>query len=164
VRRRYPTSPWLRSTFSTKKASTSHGPCFTLPAAADAADAAVDATGVAAGAAADAESAAAGAVDVDAEDADGVAAAAAVAVGAGVCLGVDAGPGAELSQHALGNLFVCGPEGVAIRPLCHVGGRCGTLGPLDRGKLHRLRQMQKIWRKTSITYNRVWRLGHKRVT
>jgi hypothetical protein len=132
VRRRYPTSPLPRSTFSTKKASTSRGPCFNLPAAADAADAAVDA----AGAATDAESAAADAAGAaaDAEDADGVAAAAAVAAEDGVCLGVGAGPGAELSKHALRNLFVCGPEGVAIRPLSHVGGRCGPLGPLDGGE------------------------------
>ena len=99
--------------------STSRGPCFNSRGAADAADAAVDA----AGAAADAESADAGAADVDAEDADGVAAAAAVAAEGGVCLGVGAGPGAELRQRALRNLFVCGPDGcVAIRPLSYVGG------------------------------------------
>jgi hypothetical protein len=83
VRRRYPTSPWLHSTLSTKKVSTSRGPCFNSPDAADAADAAVDA----AGAAVDAESAHADAADVDAadvdsEDADGVAAAAVDAAGA----------------------------------------------------------------------------------
>ena len=77
VRRRYPTSPWLHSTLSTKKVSTSRGPCFNSPDAADAADAAVDAAG-----AVDAESADVDAADVDAadagsEDADGVAAAAA---------------------------------------------------------------------------------------
>ena len=121
MRRRYPTSPWPRSTFSTKKVSTSRGPCFNSRGAADAADAAVDAAG-----AVDAESADVDAADVDAadagsEDADGVAAAAAVAAGVGVCLGVGAGPGAELRQRALRNLFVCGPdECVAIRPLSRV--------------------------------------------
>jgi hypothetical protein len=100
--------------------STSRGPCFTLPGA-DAADADADA----AGAAADAESADADAADVDAEDAEDAAAAAgvaaAVAAVGGVCLGVGAGPGAELRQRALRNLFVCGPdECVAIRPLSRV--------------------------------------------
>jgi hypothetical protein len=53
----------------------------------------------------------------------------------GACLGVGAGPGAELRQRALRNLFVCGPDGwLAIRPLSHVGGRCGRLGPLDGGE------------------------------
>jgi hypothetical protein len=120
--------------------STSRGPCFNSPGAAAAADAAAaDAAGAAAAAAAaDAESADAVAVGAaaDAEDADGVAAAvAAAAAWDGVCLGVDAGPGAEPSQRALRSLFVCGPDScVAIRPLIHFGGRCGTLGPLDGGE------------------------------
>ena len=79
------TSPWPRSTFSTKKVSTSRGPCFTLPGA-DAADADADA----AGAAADAESADADAADVDAEDVDSDSEDAAAAAAEGA-VGADAG-------------------------------------------------------------------------
>jgi hypothetical protein len=107
--------------------STSRGPCFISPDAA-AADAAADA----AAAAVVAESADADAVDVDAEDAEDAAAAAgvaaAVAAGDGVCLGVGAGPGAELKLSGLRNFIVFGPgRSVSIRPLSYVCGRCGLL-------------------------------------